>query len=181
MNAMSLSSTFATLLTRYRRQITDLDRTEDEGEIDRLTNASQETLTQLVGTRPKHASAMADKIDALIRRYDDFGTVPMAHVRQLLLDAHHLASEPGTVLAWVNQWHDLGGSLIVQPDGTRVIGLPEPLKTSDSHTGPLPPHLQLRTEDEALGAAKALQAMLKIAGQRMIDGVFAFAHVAREG
>lgn len=181
MNAISLSNVFSALLTRYRREITDLDHAEDEREVDRLTTVSQETLTQLVETRPRTAAAMADKIDALIRRYEDFGVMPLAHVLQLLLDAHHLATEPGTVMAWVSQWHDLGGSLIVQPDGTKIIGLPEPLRIGDAYTDQLPANLRLYSQEEALGAAKALQAMLKLAGQRMIDGVFAFARVAKEG
>jgi hypothetical protein len=181
MNAISLSNVFSSLLTRYRRQLTDLDDAQDQGEIDRLTDESQDTLTELVGTRPRSAAALADKIDALIQRYDNFGTVPIDHVRQLLLDAHHLATDTGMVLAWVNQWHDLGGTLMIQPDGERIVFMPDPLVISDRHTGPRPAHLQLRTQEEAVGAAKTLQAMLKLAGQRMVDGVFAFAHVAREG
>lgn len=181
MNAISLSNVFSSLLTRYRRQVTDLDSAEDEREIDRLTDASQDTLVTLIETRPRSAAAMADKIDAIIHRYENFGTVPMDHVRQLLLDAHHLSTDTGMVLAWVNQWHDLGGTLMVGTDRERIVGMPDPLLIGDRHTGPRPPHLQLRTQEEAVGAAKTLQAMLKLAGQRMVDGVFAFAHVAREG
>ncbi len=181
MNAISLSNAFSSLLIRYRRQVTDLDDAQDQCEIDRLTDASQDTLTDLIGTRPRSASALADKIDAIISRYDNFGTVPIDHVRQLLLDAHHLSTDTGMVLAWVNQWHDLGGTLMIGTDGERIVGLPEPLVIGETHTGPRPAHLQLCTQEEALGAAKTLQAMLKLAGQRMVDGVFAFANIAREG
>lgn len=181
MNAISLSNVFSSLLTRYRRQVTDLDAAEDEYEIDRLTDASQSTLVTLIETRPRSAAALADKIDAIIHSYDSFGAVPMDHVRQLLLDAHHLSTDAGMVLAWVNQWHDLGGTLMIGKDGERIVGLPEPLVISDTHAGPRPAHLQPCTQEEAVGAAKTLQAMLKLAGQRMIDAVFAFAPVAREG
>lgn len=181
MNAITLSHVFSSLLTRYRRQITDLDAAQDQDTIDRLADASEETLTKLIATRPRSAVGMADKIDAIIRRYDDSGTVPIGHVRQLLLDAHHLSTDVDMVLAWVNQWHDLGGTLMIGADGERIVGLPEPLVIGDAHTGPRPAHLQLSTQEEAMGAAKTLQAMLKLAGQRMVDGVFAFARVAREG
>ncbi|MEE8612459.1 MAG: hypothetical protein V3V60_17265 [Sphingomonas aquatilis] len=181
MSAITLSHAFSSLLTRYRREITDLDAAQDQDEIDELADLSEETLTKLVATRPRSAAGMADKVDAIIQRYDDAGTVPIEHVRQLLLDAHHLSTDVDMVLAWVNQWHDLGGTLMIGADGERIVGLPEPLVIGDARTGPRPPHLQIRTQDEAMGAAKTLQAMLKLAGQRMVDGVFAFAHVAQEG
>jgi hypothetical protein len=180
MNAIALSSVFSSLLTRYRRQISDLDDATDQTEIDRLTAMSEDTLLELAHVRPRDASALADKIDALIRRYSDFDALPMDHARELLLDARHLSTDVGMILSWVNQWADLGGTLMIHPNGDRIVGLPEPLKIGDCHTGPLPPHLQLHSQEEALGAAKTLQAMLKLAGQRMIDGVFAFAPVARE-
>lgn len=100
MNAMSLHSVFSTLLTRYRQQVTDLDAADDQDDIDRLVNASQDTLSELAGTRPRSAAAMADKVQELIRRYDAFGALPMDLVRELLADTYHLASESGLTLAW---------------------------------------------------------------------------------
>lgn len=92
MNAMSLHGIFSTLLTRYRQQVTDLDAADDQDDIDRLADASQDTLIALTGTRSRNAAAMAIKIDELINRYGDFGALPMNLVRELLLDARHLAS-----------------------------------------------------------------------------------------
>lgn len=181
MNAISISNVFSALLTRYRRQVTDLDAAEDQGEIDRLTNASQETLVTLCGTRPRDATALADKIDALIGRYDDFGTVPIKHVRELLADAHHLATEPGMTLAWVRLWHDLGCALQITAEGERLYWQPEPHLLTKSLADELPPHLVLRSEAEASGAAKVLLSLLRLAGKRASEGVFAFADVVREG
>ena len=92
------SASFAGLLARFRRQNSDLDAAEDQDDIDRLASDSQDTLFNLTATRVNDAAALGDKVDALITRYEDFGTLPMDHVRQLLLDIRGLAIEP--VSAW---------------------------------------------------------------------------------
>jgi hypothetical protein len=177
----AIAHVFSSLLSRYRRQVSDLDAADNQDDIDQLVEASQETLTDLLGTRPHTAAGLADKIDALIERYADFGTVPMDHVRQLLLDAHHLATEPGMTLAWVHLWHDLGCTLMVRPDGSRHLALPDPLRIGNQYTSQLSPNLVLKGEDEANGAAKTLQALIRLAGERAAKGVFAFADIGREG
>lgn len=179
MNAMSLHSVFSSLLTRYRQQVTDLDAADDQDDIDRLVNASQDTLTELAGTRPRSAAAMADKVQELIRRYADFGALPMDLVRELLADAYHLASEPGLTLAWVHLWSDIGGWIINQGPGHRYLGLPEPLQVTDTYTASLPVAYKLTNEDEANGAAKTLRALLHMAGLSAADHVFAFAGEGR--
>jgi hypothetical protein len=181
MNAISISNVFSTLLTRYRQQVTDLDDATDQADIDQLTDASQATLTKLVETRPSRASALADKIDALIRRYDDFGSLPMGHVRQLLLDAYHLADEPGMTLAWVDLWSDVGGNLFIDSEGHRNVGILEPPVIRNRYTSQLPANLKLASEEEARGAAKTLQALVRLAGKRAADAIFAFATVVKEG
>ncbi|MBW6522524.1 hypothetical protein KZ810_03355 [Sphingomonas sp. RHCKR47] len=179
MNAMSLHSVFSSLLTRYRQQVTDLDAAADQDDIDRLVNASQDTLTELAGTRPRSAAAMADKVQELIRRYDDFGALPMDLVRELLADTYHLASEPGLTLAWVHLWSDLGGWIIDQGEGHRYLGLPEPLRVTDTFTANLPAAYKPSNEAEAVGASKALRALLHLAGRHAADHVFAFSQESR--
>ena len=92
------TASFAGLLARFRCQNSDLDAAEDQDDIDRLASDSQDTLFNLTATRVDDAAALGDKVDALITRYEDFGTLPMDHVRQLLLDIRGLEIEP--VSAW---------------------------------------------------------------------------------
>ena len=93
-NAAEKDFSFSALLVRFKRQSSDLDAAEDQDDIDRLADDSFDTLLDLTATRVDTPAALADKVDALIDRYDDFGTLPMDHVRQLLLDVRRLAIEP---------------------------------------------------------------------------------------
>ncbi|WP_267381083.1 MULTISPECIES: hypothetical protein [unclassified Sphingomonas] len=87
-----VSASFATLLTRFRRQCEDLEAAEDERDVDLLANASQETLVELSRTRAATAADMAAKITAVLDRQGDFGVVPLSFVREMLLDANALAA-----------------------------------------------------------------------------------------
>lgn len=181
MNAISLSTVFSTLLTRYRRQVEDLDAAADQDDIDRLTDQSQATLTQLATTRAPSNAVLADKIDALIRRYDDFDALPIGLVRELWRDAECLAIEPNVAQAWIRLWADLGCCLHIDArTGGRRCWQPDPLVLSDRYTAGLPSGLKLDSEAEAIGAAKALQALIKLGGKRTADAVFAFADVVGE-
>lgn len=165
---------FSALLAQYREQMAALDATEDEDEIDRLATASFDMLRRLSATRVHYAPALADKLQVVLDRFADHGVIEAEFVRDALHDAYALATEPGLALAWVHLWYDLGAWLMVDADGKRHYGQPEPLTVTNHHTGKLPPHLRLQDDAEAVGASKALRILLKLAGSRAQDAVFAF-------
>ena len=172
------NSVFASVLQRYRRQVEDLDAAADQEDIDRLALSSHETLAELATVRVGTAGAMAEKIKTLLDRHADFGSVPAEQVQQLLLDAYHLASEPGMTLAWVHLWSDIGGWIIDQGGEHRYLGLPEPLQVTETYTAKLPAAFKPCNEAEAVGVSKALRALLHLAGRRAADHVFSFAQEA---
>ncbi len=173
-NRYSGPGSFRALLSQYREQMTELDAATDKGEIDRLADASHDTLQRLSGTRVHDAPSLADKLQVVVDRHADGATVDATFIRDALADAYALATEPGLALAWVHLWYDLGAWLSVDSDARRGFGQPDPLVVTDRYTGKLPPHLQLQDEGEAVGASKALRILLKLAGKRAQDAVFAF-------
>lgn len=176
MTMIAISTIFSNLLTRYRRQVDDLDVAAEQDDIDRLTTASQAALVELAKVRAPNARALADKFDALIHRFDSFGALPMELVRELWRDAEALAVEPNVAQAWARLWADLGCHLHVDHGtGERRYWIPDPHVVTDRYTADLPRHLRINGEVEARGAAKALQALAMLGGKRMADAVFAYA------
>ncbi len=181
-SASGLPDTLPAALALYHEQCEQLEAATDQDEIDRLVNDSQDTLIRLSGLTAPTAALLAAKLDAMITRRADFGTVDLDFLRDVRDDACHLASEPTFAKAWVAQWHDLGCYLIVDPrDGSRSWLQPDPHVVTDRHTGALPPHLGIYSDEEARGAAKALLTMLRLAGPQGTDAVFAFADTRKEG
>lgn len=164
---------FTAVLTRYRNQRADLQAADDEGEVDRPSDASYATLRELSATRVFDAPALADKLQA-VADWHKGDLVAPEFLHDALADAQALATEPGFALAWAHLWYDLGAWLAVNADGQRLYGQPEPLVVTDRYTGKLPPHLRLQDEAETVGASKALRIILKLAGKRAQDAVFAF-------
>lgn len=174
LNGYSGPGSFTALLSQYREQMAALELAEDQDDIDRLADESHDTLRRLAATRVHDAPSLASKLEVMLDRHVDFGTIKLEFVRNALDDARALSTESGLALAWVHLWYDLGGWLGVDGDGRRGFGQPSPLVVTDRLTGKLPLHLRLQDEDESVGASKALRILLTLAGQRAQDAVFAF-------
>lgn len=76
-------------------------------------------------------------------------------------------------------WSDLGGWIIDQGEGHGYLGLPEPLRVTDTFTANLPAAYKPCNEGEAVGASKVLRALLHLAGRGAADHVFAFSQEGR--
>ncbi len=177
----ALPDTMPAALALYHKQCDQLETATDQDEIDRLASESHETLMHLSGLHAPTAALLAAKIDAVVSRHGDFGTAHLQFLRDAHDDARHLAHEQAFAGAWVAQWHDLGCHLIIDPvDGSRSYLQPDPYIVTDRHTGALPPRLQLSSDEEATGAAKALLTMLRLAGSQAVDAVFALASTRKE-